>query len=46
VFYYLGMSQYRLKQPAESKQSLQRALDLNLPAEMASEARRTLAELK
>jgi Tfp pilus assembly protein PilF len=46
VLYYLGMSQYRLKQPAESKKSLQRALDLNLPAEMASEARRTLAELK
>ena len=46
VFYYLGMAQYRLKQPSESKQSLQRALDLNLEAGLAVDARRTLAELK
>jgi hypothetical protein len=46
VFYYLGMDQYRLKQQTESKRSLQRALDLSLPGELASEARRVLAELK
>jgi tetratricopeptide (TPR) repeat protein len=46
VFYYLGMAQYRLKQQTESKRSLQRALDLSLPGELANEARRTLAELK
>jgi tetratricopeptide (TPR) repeat protein len=46
VMYYLGMAQYRLKKPAESKQSLQRALDLNLPGELVAEARRVLAELK
>jgi Flp pilus assembly protein TadD len=46
VFYYLGMDQYRLKQQTESKRSLQRALDLSLSGELASEARRVLAELK
>ncbi len=46
VFYYLGMAQYRLKEPSESKQSLQRALDLNLEAGLTVEAKRTLAELK
>jgi tetratricopeptide (TPR) repeat protein len=44
--YYLGMAQYRLKKRAESKEALQRALDLNLKADLATEARRTLAELK
>ena len=44
--YYLGMAQYHLKKRTESKQSLQRALDLSLPSELANEARRTLAELK
>src|SRR5260370_24540763 len=29
--YYLGMAQYQLKQRVESKEALQRALDLNLP---------------
>jgi len=46
VLYYLGMAQYQLKQPSESKQLLQRALDLNLEAGLAVEAKRTLAELK
>jgi tetratricopeptide (TPR) repeat protein len=46
VFFYLGMDQYRLKQQIESKRSLQRALDLSLPGELANEARRTVAELK
>jgi uncharacterized protein HemY len=46
VMYYLGMAQYRLKKRAESKQSLQRALELNLASELAGEARRTLTELK
>jgi len=43
---YLGMAQYGLKETAESKRSLQHALDLNLSGDLAAEARRTLAELK
>jgi tetratricopeptide (TPR) repeat protein len=46
LMYYLGMAQYRLNQRAESKQTLQRALDLNLNAGLAAEARRILVELK
>jgi tetratricopeptide (TPR) repeat protein len=45
VFYYLGMDQYQLKQQADSKRSLQHALDLSLRGELANEARRTLAEV-
>jgi hypothetical protein len=40
------MAQYHLKNRAESKISLQRALDLNLSGTQAVEARRILAELK
>jgi len=43
---YLGMAQYRLKQTAQSKQSLQRALALNIPANLATEARKALTDLK
>jgi Flp pilus assembly protein TadD len=46
LIYYLGMAQYHLKNRAESKISLQRALDLNLSGTQAVEARRILAELK
>lgn len=46
LLYYLGMTQYRLKSPAESKQSLKRALDLNLAPQLAADANRILAELK
>jgi len=46
ALYYLGMAQYRLKQRAQSKETLQRALALNIPANLATEARRALAELK
>jgi tetratricopeptide (TPR) repeat protein len=46
LMYYLGMAQYHLKNRAESKTSLQRALDLNLSGTQAVEARRILAELK
>jgi len=46
LLYYLGMTQYRLKQTAESKQTLQQALALNMPAKLADEARRVLAEMK
>jgi tetratricopeptide (TPR) repeat protein len=46
LMYYLGMSQYQLKEPAKSKQALQRALKLELPDNLAAEARRILAELK
>jgi tetratricopeptide (TPR) repeat protein len=45
-FYYLGMDYYQLKRPADSKKALQRAVDLNLPANLATEARRVIATLK
>ncbi len=46
TMYYLGMAQYRLKNRAESKAALQKALDLNLAGAPAAEAKRVLAELK
>ncbi len=46
TMYYLGMAQYHLKNRAESKAALQRAMDLNLSGDQAVEARRILAELK
>jgi Flp pilus assembly protein TadD len=46
LMYYLGMAQYHLKNRAESKAALQKALDLNLSGAPAVEARRVLAELK
>jgi tetratricopeptide (TPR) repeat protein len=45
VFYYLGISQFHLKNRAQSKSSLQRALNLNLTGAQATDARQTLAEL-
>ncbi|MCX6908300.1 MAG: tetratricopeptide repeat protein [Verrucomicrobia bacterium] len=44
--FYLGMCQYWLKKLDESKQSLQRALTLNLPADLAAEAQRVLLLIK
>jgi tetratricopeptide (TPR) repeat protein len=44
--YYLGMAQYQLKQRAQGKESLQRALALNLPAKLAEDAQRVLREMK
>ena len=46
LLYYLGMAQYHLKNRAESKTALQKALDLNLSGTPAVEAKRILAELK
>jgi Flp pilus assembly protein TadD len=46
LMYYLGMAQYHMNRKAESKTSLQRALDLNLSGAPATEAKRVLAELK
>jgi tetratricopeptide (TPR) repeat protein len=46
LFYYLGMSHYKLKQTALGKDSLKRALALNLPTNLATEATRVLTELK
>jgi Flp pilus assembly protein TadD len=45
VFYYLGISEFHLKNRAQSKTSLQRALNLNLSGQQATDARETLAEL-
>ncbi len=44
--YYLGMDYYQLKERKESKESLQRALGLNIPSQMAGDASKVLAELK
>ena len=44
--YYLGLTEHRLKNRAAAKQSLQRALDLKLKADLAAEARKILTELK
>jgi predicted Zn-dependent protease len=46
LFYYLGSAQYRLKNRAESKASLQRALNANLSGKPAADASQMLAELK
>jgi tetratricopeptide (TPR) repeat protein len=45
VYYYLGISEFHLKNRAQSKSSLQRALNLNLTGPQATDARETLAEL-
>jgi len=44
LYYYLGASQFRLKNHTESKRSLQRALGLNLSGKMAANARQMLAD--
>jgi Flp pilus assembly protein TadD len=46
LMYYLGMAQYHLKNRAETKTALQKALELNLSGDPAVEAKRILAELK
>lgn len=46
LFYYLGLAQYRLKDKAGSKASFQKALALNLPGNLAGDAKQKLAELK
>jgi tetratricopeptide (TPR) repeat protein len=46
LLYYLGKSEYQLKQKQESKDAFQRALSLNLQADLAADARKLLAELK
>jgi tetratricopeptide (TPR) repeat protein len=45
VQYYLGMARYQLKQTTQSRQALQRALDLGLAPDQALEVRKILAEL-
>lgn len=42
TFYYLGTTQFKLNQRADSKASLQRALDLNLTGKQAQSARQML----
>ncbi len=46
ILYYLGMAQYHLKKPADCKKNLQQALNLNLPAQFAQQAKQVLIELK
>lgn len=44
IWFFLGMSQNRLKTKTESRQSLQQALDLGLRSDLAVEARKILSE--
>ena len=46
IFFYLGTAQFQLKNPADCKASLQRALSLKLAAPQAEAARKMLATLK
>jgi tetratricopeptide (TPR) repeat protein len=46
VYYYLGMTQYHLKENAECKKNLQKALTLNLADKFAQEAKQVLVEEK
>jgi tetratricopeptide (TPR) repeat protein len=43
--FYLGMAQFRLKEKS-SKETLQKALALNLPPDLAAQAQKTLSGLK
>jgi Flp pilus assembly protein TadD len=42
LLYYLGTSQLKLKDQAAGKRSLQRALELTLPEQLAADARKAL----
>ncbi len=44
VHYFLGAAQLELKRTAEGKKSLERALELKLRADLATEAKKLLAE--
>lgn len=46
LLYYLGMSQAKSKSQAGAKDTLQRALQLNLKPELAAEAKKVLKDLK
>ena len=46
TIYYLGMSHYQLKDTAEAKDELQRAIDLNLGGPEAEQAKRVLGEME
>jgi tetratricopeptide (TPR) repeat protein len=46
LLWYQGMDYYALKQPADAKKALQRAVDLKLPANLDTEAKSVLALLK
>jgi tetratricopeptide (TPR) repeat protein len=46
ALFYLGMSQFRLNERSQSRQSLQKALALNLAPDLATKARETLRSLQ
>jgi tetratricopeptide (TPR) repeat protein len=46
LLYYLGMDYYQLRRTEDSKQTLRRALALNVPSPMAGQAKKVLGELK
>ena len=46
AWFFIGQAQFELKNPAESKTALQRAVQMGLNGEQAKEAQRKLSELK
>jgi Tfp pilus assembly protein PilF len=46
LLYYLGLTEYHLKQRKDAKMYFQQALDSNLSGSQAADARQKLAELK
>ncbi len=44
--YYLGMAHFQLKETKEARDALQRSLPLNLPSQLAEQARKILDQLK
>ena len=46
ILFYLGMDYYQLKDNANSKKTLQRAMGMKLPDDLAAQAKGVLALLK
>jgi tetratricopeptide (TPR) repeat protein len=46
LFYYLGLANYNLKKSNECREALKQALNLNLAARLADDAKKVLAELR
>ena len=46
TYFFLGMTQVRLKNTSGAKQSLQKAVDLGLKGDKAADAKKALAEIK
>jgi tetratricopeptide (TPR) repeat protein len=46
MLYYLGMDYYKLQRAADSKKTLEKALAMNIPPALATDAKRALAEMQ